>query len=149
MDPQAKRTPGRIVALDYGRRRVGVAASDPLRIIAKPRAAVAAGSPPMEPSRELLDLLAELEPGVIVLGIPLNMDGSEGEMALEAREFGRRLFAACAIPIRERDERLSTVEAERTIRQLGLPKHKREQKGLRDMMAAAVLLDDYMREDGS
>lgn len=149
MDPVAKSSPGRIVALDYGRRRIGVAASDPLRIIAKPRAVVAAASPPTSPSRELLDLLAELEPSVIVLGIPLNMDSSEGEMAREAREFGRRLLEACAIPIQERDERLSTVEAERTIRELGLPKQKREQKGLRDMMAAAVLLDDYMREDGS
>jgi putative Holliday junction resolvase len=149
MDPQAKTPPGRIVALDYGRRRIGVAASDPLRIIGKPRAAVAAGIPSTVPTAELLDLLVELEPCVIVLGIPRNMDGSEGEMALEAREFGRKLLVACGVPIEERDERLSTVEAERTIRELGLPKRKREQKGLRDMMAAAVLLDDYMREDGS
>ena len=74
------------------------------------------------------------------------MDGSEGEMALEARAFGRRLGERSGVRVVERDERLSTVEAERTIRELGLPRKKREQRGLRDMMAAAILLEDYMRE---
>lgn len=147
MDPSTPEMPGRVMALDYGRKRIGVAASDPLRIVAQPRGVVRAGSPPVEPTGELLDLVAELEPAVIVVGMPLHMDGSEGLMAREAREFGRRLNVATGVEVRVRDERLTTVEAERTIRALDLPKKKREDRGLRDALAAAVLLDDYLREE--
>lgn len=135
------------MALDYGRRRIGVAASDPLRVVAQPRGVVRAGSPPVEPGEALLERVRELEPAVIVVGVPLHMDGSEGEMALEAREFARRLGAATGIETVVRDERLTTVEAERMIRALDLPKRKREDRGLRDAMAAAVLLEDYLREE--
>lgn len=136
------------MALDYGRRRIGVAASDPLRVVAQPRGVVAAASPPVEPSVELLDLVRELEPAIIVVGIPLNMDGSEGEMAKEVREFVGKLATATGIATVVRDERLTTVEAERTIRSMELPRHKLRDRGLRDALAAAVLLEDYMREDG-
>lgn len=135
------------MALDYGRSRIGVAASDPLRIVAQPRGVVRAGSPPVEPGEALLERVRELEPAVIVVGVPFHMDGSEGEMATEAREFARRLGAATGIEIVVRDERLTTVEAERMIRALDLPKKKREDRGLRDAMAAAVLLEDYLREE--
>lgn len=147
MDPPTPDMPGRIMALDYGRRRIGVAASDPLQVVAQPRGIVAAASPPVEPSDQLLDLVRELEPVVIVVGVPLNMDGSEGEMAKEAREFVGKLAAATGISTIVRDERLTTVEAERTIRAMDLPKRKRHDRGLRDALAAAVLLDDYLRED--
>lgn len=135
------------MALDYGRRRIGVAASDPLRVVAQPRGVVAAASPPVEPSAELLDLVRELEPAVIVVGVPLNMDGTEGEMAKEAREFVGKLADATGIKTVVRDERLTTVEAERTIRAMELPRRKRHDRGLRDALAAAVLLDDYLREE--
>lgn len=147
MDPSDGGLPGRVMALDYGRKRIGVAASDPLRVIAQPRGVVRAGAPPTAPSPELLRLVGELEPAVIVVGVPFNMDGSEGKMAKEARDFGRRLAEATGIPVAERDERLTSVEADRTIRELQLPKRKREAPGLRDAMAAAVLLDDFLRED--
>lgn len=147
MDPYAPDMPGRVVALDYGRRRIGVAATDPLRVVAQPRGAARAGSPPIEPSAELLAMVRALEPALILVGIPLHMDGSEGEMAREAREFARRLGVATNIEIDMRDERLTTVEAERTIRALDLPKRKREKRGLRDALAAAVLLEDYLREE--
>ena len=137
------------MALDYGRRRIGVAATDPLRVVAQPRGVVGAGSPPVEPSAELLDLVRELEPTLIVVGIPVNMDGTEGEMAREARRFVDGLSAATGIATVLRDERLTTVEAERTIRSMDLPRRKRHDRGLRDALAAAVLLDDYLREDQS
>lgn len=148
MDPSTSEMPGRVMALDYGRSRIGVAASDPLRVLAQPRGVVRAGSPPVEPTPELLALVRELAPSVIVVGMPLHMDGSEGEMAREAREFVRRLRAATGVETLARDERLTSVEAERTIRELELPKRKREDRGLRDALAAAVLLEDYLREDG-
>jgi putative Holliday junction resolvase len=149
MGPSNDDLPGRIMAVDYGRRRIGIAASDPLRIVSKPRCVVAAGNPPDQPTQELLDLISELEPKLIVIGIPLNMDGSEGEMALEARKFAQQLGTASSVPFVERDERLSSVEAERTIQELGLPRKKRQDRKLRDMIAAAILLEDYMREKTS
>ena len=149
MGPLNDELPGRIMAVDYGRRRIGIAASDPLRVVSKPRCVVEAGNPPENPTEELLALVRDLEPAAILVGIPRNMDGTEGEMALEARAFGLRLATAAGVPVVERDERLSTVEAERTIQQLGLPKKKRQERGLRDMLAAAVLLEDYLQEADS
>ena len=140
--------PGRVLALDYGRRRIGVAASDPLRVLAQPRGVAPAGEPPTEPGAELLDLIRDLEPTLIVVGLPLHMDGSEGEMAAEVRRFVERLGAVTGVATVVRDERLTSVEAERAIREMGLPKHKREDRGLRDALAAAVLLEDYLREAG-
>lgn len=149
MEPAGTDVPGRVMALDYGRRRIGVAASDPLRVLAQPRGVVPAGSPPTDPTDELLSVIAELEPVVVVVGIPLHMSGEEGEMSREARSFAKRLGERCGVRVVMRDERLTSVEAERTIREMGLPKKKREQRGLRDAMAAAVLLEDYLREDAS
>ena len=106
LGPTNSNWPGRIMALDYGRRRIGVAASDPMRIVSKPRCVVGAGPTPKDPTDELLALVQDLEPSIILVGIPLNMDGSEGEMALEAREFGQRLGERSGVPIVERDERL-------------------------------------------
>ena len=79
------------MALDYGRRRIGVAASDPLRVVAQPRGVVDAGSPAVEPGEALLERVRELEPTLIVVGVPLHMDGSEGEMANEARAEASRM----------------------------------------------------------
>ena len=84
----------------------------------------------------------------IVVGIPLNMDGSEGPMAVEARSFARRLSQATGLPVHERDERLSSVEADRRLRDLELPRGKRREKGRRDRLAAAVLLEDFLAESG-
>lgn len=132
------------MALDYGRRRIGVAVSDPTRTIASPHAAIASGLPSTEPPEALLRLLAELEPVEIVLGIPLRMDGAEGEMAREARRFGRALEERTGVPVVEWDERLSTAGAERELRQAAPSRRRREEKGLSDMVAAALLLRSYL-----
>jgi putative Holliday junction resolvase len=90
----------------------------------------------------------ELEAVEIVVGVPLNMDGSEGPMAVEARGFARRLSQRTGLPVHERDERLSSVEAERRLQDLDLPRAKRRDKGRRDRLAAAVLLEDFLAETG-
>jgi putative Holliday junction resolvase len=135
------------VALDYGRRRIGVAISDPGRILATPHAVVEHRAGIRTPPAELIALLRDLEPAEILLGIPLNMDGSEGEMALESRRFGAGIREQLEIPVIERDERLSSIEADRRLKDSGLPRGKRRQKGRRDMMAATVLLEDYLAEN--
>jgi putative Holliday junction resolvase len=94
----------------------------------------------------LVQLLVNLEPAEILVGIPLNMDGSEGEMAAEARRFGEQIGSRLSVLVTERDERLSSVEADRRLRESSLPRGKRREKGRRDMLAATVLLEDYLAE---
>jgi putative Holliday junction resolvase len=134
------------VALDYGRRRIGVAISDPGRILASPHAVIENRGSTGTPPPELIALLREMAPAEVLLGVPLNMDGSEGEMASETRRFGAAIRERLDIPVTERDERLSSLEADRRLRESGLPRGKRREKGRRDMMAATVLLEDYLAE---
>lgn len=134
------------MALDYGRRRIGVAVSDPGRILASPHGTIENRGTADKPPDGLLELLRRLEPAEVLVGIPFNMDGSAGEMALEARRFASGLRAVLEIPVVERDERLSSLEADRRLNESGLPRGKRREKGRRDMLAAAVLLEDYLAE---
>ena len=93
----------------------------------------------------LIQLIEELRPCAIVVGIPFQLDGMEGEMAREARAFAAALQARTGVPIVEWDERLSTVRAEREIRALDLPLKRRREKGIADRMAAALILEAYLR----
>ena len=136
------------MALDYGRRRIGVAASDPLRTIASPHVAMKNADPPTEPPQGLLNLLKDLAPVVVIVGIPVHMDGSFGEMAAEARAFAARLTALSELQVLERDERLTSYEAEEMLREMDLSRRRRQEKGLKDMLAATVLLKEYLEEVG-
>ncbi|MEE8572777.1 MAG: Holliday junction resolvase RuvX [Gemmatimonadota bacterium] len=137
-----------MVALDYGRRRIGVAASDPSRTIASPHVTLKNEDPPTEPPQGLLNLLKDLAPAVVLVGIPIHMDGSVGEMASEARKFAARLTALSGLQVLERDERLTSYEADEMLREMDLPRRKRREKGLRDMLAATLLLKEYLEETG-
>jgi putative Holliday junction resolvase len=134
---------GRLLAVDYGRRRIGVAVSDPTRTIASPHSAIENGGEPRQPPEQLLELVREAAPVAIVVGIPIQMDGSEGEMAVEAREFGRRLGEASGVQIVGWDERLTSARARRSLAETGR-RGKRVRKGEEDMMAATHLLRGYM-----
>ena len=134
------------MALDYGRRRIGVAATDPSRTIASPHVALKNADPPAEPPQSLLNLLMDLAPAVVVVGIPVNMDGTSGEMAAEARMFASRLATLSGLEVVERDERLTSHEASEMIREMALSARKRREKGLKDMLAATLLLREYMME---
>jgi putative Holliday junction resolvase len=90
-----------------------------------------------------LELVREAGPVAIVVGIPIQMDGSEGEMAAEAREFGRRLGEASGVSVVAWDERLTSARARRSLAEIGR-RGKRIRKGEEDMMAAAHLLRGYM-----
>ena len=136
------------MALDYGRRRIGVASTDPSRTIASPHSAIRNEDPPAEPPGSLLNLLRDLEPSLVLVGIPLNMDGSEGEMAAEAKEFAAQLAALTGCRIVERDERLSSYEAGEMLREMNLGRRMRREKGRKDMLAATLLLREYLEESG-
>lgn len=134
-------TTGRILALDLGKRRIGLALSDELRLTAQ-------GLETMQRSNMRADLskLAELaaEQGVtlIVIGNPLHMDGSEGAQSAWAREFADKLRSRTGLPVELWDERLTTVEAERVLRQSGVSQQKRG--AAVDRLAAVVLLQNYL-----
>ena len=131
----------RLAALDVGDARIGVAVCDELGLTVR-----GAGVVRRVGGQRDLDavgaLLAPLEPERVVVGLPLNMDGSEGPQAAKVRAFGQRLAAHLALPVEFWDERLTTVEAEQTLRNAGLSRARR--RDLIDQEAAAVILESYL-----
>jgi len=133
-------SPGRVLALDFGTRRVGVAVSDPLGISAQPHSVLDGAAPGL--MGDVGRLAAELGAERIVVGLPLSLDGSEGPAAAMARRFAAEVAAATGLPVELLDERFTTVSADRVLVEAGLPERRRRQ--VRDRVAAAVLLQSYL-----
>ena len=130
---------GRILAVDHGDRRSGVAISDPLGMSAQPLESIQQSHQQKLVAR-IAEIAAEREAVRILVGLPLNMDGSEGPRAAAARSFGASLAEATGLPVEFADERLTTVEAERVL--AGQPrKVKRERT---DVVAAQIFLQCYL-----
>jgi putative Holliday junction resolvase len=133
--------PGRILALDLGKKRIGVAVSDELGLTAQ-------GLPNLERTRKRADidavreLAAQWGVRLILLGNPLNMSGSEGRQSEWVREFARDLQNRARIPVELWDERLTTVEASRVLRASGVGIEKRASAV--DRLAAVILLQSYL-----
>ena len=131
----------RILALDHGTKRIGVAVSDELKMIATPLEYI-----PAEPFAEFLarlrEILREKEVEMILIGMPRNMDGSYGPAALKVQEFVAVLKDALTIPLKTLDERLTTVQAQRFLIQGNVRRDKRKEKV--DKTAAAILLQSYL-----
>jgi putative Holliday junction resolvase len=133
--------PGRILALDVGRKRIGLAISDPLGITAQ-------GIPNLERTRKRADLealarlAAEREVRLFVVGNPLHMSGDTGRQAEFVREFADALTEYTGIPVRLWDERLTTVEASRVLRESGIGIEKRARAV--DRLSAVILLQSYL-----
>lgn len=134
----------RTLAFDYGERRIGVAASDPTRTIATPVTTLTRRAGKRPPWPEIAALVAEQEADEIVVGLPLGLDGEEGEWAAEVRRFGDDLARRTGVPVHWMDERLSSVRTERSIRGMGLKKSVRERKERIDSGAAAVILEGWL-----
>ena len=133
---------GRIASIDLGKKRVGVAVSDPLRMIAQPLATLRFVS--MEKLiRDVLTIVREKEIDLILVGLPVRDDGREGEGAAMSRSFKARLEregVSCLL----RDESFSSREAEDVIHEHG--KHRREHREQIDQIAAAVVLREFLKE---
>lgn len=134
--------PRRVVGIDLGTRRIGVAVSDGLNLTAQPRATIARHGGVRD-----LDAIArvvrETEAGAVVLGLPLAPDGNEGDAAASARRFAARLEAALpGIPVVLVDESFSTVEAQDVLLRADVSRRRR--KEVIDKMAAAVILQRYL-----
>jgi putative holliday junction resolvase len=131
----------RILALDHGTRRVGVAVSDEMSLIAQPLEYI-----PPEPFADFLARLREIlhakEVSLILVGMPRNMDGSYGPAALKVQEFVTALKEAVTVPIKTWDERLTTAQAQRFLIQGKVRREQRKEKV--DKTAAAILLQSYL-----
>jgi len=135
----------RILAIDYGRVRHGLAVSDGLGLAAHPLPALQRRDPEAD-LRRLREVVDDRDIRRLVLGLPLNMNGTEGPMAAEVRRFGEALSAALELPLLYEDERLSTDEAESQLMQQGL--RPSDRKKLRDSLAAAVILRAVLEREG-
>ena len=131
----------RILAIDHGTRRMGIAISDELKTLAQPIEFI-----PAEPFAEFLDrlktLLKEKEVELILVGMPRNMDGSYGPAALKVQDFVAALKNALTVPIKTWDERLTSVQANRFLIGANVRRDKRKEKV--DKAAAAILLQSYL-----
>jgi len=134
----------RVLAIDYGTKRLGIAISDEMQMLATSRGVIANG-PKM--IAEILSLVESEHVCLVILGLPRTLRNTESAMTAEVLRFGEKLSKALdslGIKIETRDERLTSLIAETNIRSRELPKHKREKKSLRDEEAARILLQEYL-----
>ena len=128
---------GRRIAFDYGDVRTGVALCDPDGILASPLCVLDTKSKDF--FNEISSLLSEHEPIRIFIGKPLNMSGNTGESAVKVEAFVEQVQSITSLPIQLVDERLSTVSAQRKLKEAGVS--MRDSKSLIDAMAAVAILE--------
>jgi putative Holliday junction resolvase len=135
----------RILAIDHGTKRMGIAVSDELRTIAQPLEYILAE--PLDKFFERLkQIIADKQVSLIVIGVPRNMDGTYGPAAVKVQEFIAALKATVPVPIKSWDERLTSVQANRYLIEADVRRSKRKEKV--DKTAAAILLQSYLDSIG-
>ena len=130
---------GRVAAIDFGLKRIGIAVTDKDRKIALPVAVVEGGKKAIQNIREALPLK---EVDLILVGLPLEMSGKKGTMALVVEEFAKKLHEALEIPVHLVDERLSSKGADAKLKEISLNRKSRSEKI--DMIAALILLQTFL-----
>ena len=133
---------GRIIALDWGEVRIGVALSDETQVLASPLVTLVRRPGKRFPMPAFLALVADHQPVGVVVGLPLTPEGSEGAAAAAAREMGEAVSRRTALPIEWTDERLTTARALGAIREQG--GSVRGRKAEVDALAASVLLQGFL-----
>ena len=132
--------PGRVLGLDLGDARIGVAISDPDRLVAVPLGTIRTGAP--ADVKAVAGLVREHEATLVVVGHPLLMSGQAGERAHLAERFAEALGGSLGVPVVLQDERLSSVEADRALRQAGRSGRQRRREV--DRSAATVILQAWL-----
>ena len=136
----------RILALDVGKKRIGLAISDPLGITAQ-------GLPTLHRTRirddlnHLNELCRQYQVALLLVGQPLHMSGDESRQAVYTREFAERLAERTQVPVKYLDERLTTVQAERVLKESGISIEKRARAV--DQLAAVLLLQSFLDSGGA
>jgi putative holliday junction resolvase len=147
-DPSDERAPrphaptpashGRVLAVDYGERRIGLAVSDPMRMIATPAGFILRRLGKRSPIAEIIRRAQSLDATAVVLGLPLDQEGNDTPRAVEVRRIATEMARRTGLPVSLVDERYSTAAALRTVRELG--GSTRGRKGDVDALSAAILL---------
>jgi putative holliday junction resolvase len=138
---RASNAAGRLVALDLGTKRVGVAVSDELRITARPLPIIERRSW-KDLLRRVTEVIAGYDARGLVVGLPLNMDGSEGFPAAEARRLAENFRRSLSVPVYLQDERLTSLEAASTMK--AEEASEKDQANRIDSESAALILRDFM-----
>ncbi len=138
---------GRVLALDLGSQRIGVAVSDDARTVATPVATVFRHADRPRLHRELAELVAEWDAGLVLLGLPIALDGSIGPAAQAVLEERDALAGVVGVPVEVHDERLTTRIADRALRERG-DLDARARRKVVDQVAASVILQDWLDHGG-
>ncbi len=134
----------RVLGVDYGERRIGLAVSDPSATIAQPLPTLVRRRGKRPPVQAVSDAAREWQVECIVLGLPLTLAGDESDWTRETRAFGEKVGERAGIPVYFLDERLTSVRAQQAVRALGLRRHAREEKGRVDAAAAVLILQAFL-----
>ncbi len=134
---------GRIISFDYGRARIGISHSDERKIIASPLCVCARQKNLEKTFQEIQNKLSRLQPiDLLLIGYPLLLNGKEGEMAQEARAFAEALASHLQLPFKLWDERLSTMQAERLLKESNM--RRKERSNHIDTVCSTLILQNYL-----
>ena len=136
----------RVLALDLGDKRIGVALSDPTGTLASPHATLTSSTQASD-VEAVLRLVSEHEVELVVVGLPLSLSGNMGPQGRRASGFARALSDRAVVPVQLLDERFSTVQAQRLLRETGVQPSR--QKARVDAAAAAVVLQAFLDSGGA
>ncbi len=145
---QAKLKPKRVLGIDFGLKRIGLAISDERQIIASPYKTVQAEKKGEKTVQKILAAIDEIQTNLVcdieemIVGMPLMMSGKKGLLADEVNHFIQILSQATTLPIKIWDERLSTVQAERSLRESDMTRKQRTK--VVDIVSAAIILQSYL-----
>ena len=134
----------RVLGIDFGERRVGLALSDPSATIAQPLPTIVRRAGKRPPVAAIVELIQQHDVERAVVGLPLNLAGEETPWTAQVREFAGKLSERAGIPVDFIDERMTSVQAERAVRSIGLKRSDREQKHRIDAAAAVLLLQTFL-----
>lgn len=132
----------RYLAIDFGEKRVGVAVCDPDGCLVSPLCSIDRRDDTQAAAR-IAELVRDEQAGAVVLGLPLNMDQTEGPQAARVRRFAAALTPRLAVPLHFQNEQLSTFAADERLNQRELTSQRRRAR--QDAIAAAVILEDFLR----
>ena len=139
----------RVLGIDFGERRIGLALSDPTGTLASPLPTLKRRAGKRPPLTALVKIVEAHAVGALVVGLPLTPSGEESEWTRSVREVGEALSVRTGLPVHFMDERFTSARAERAVRSIGLPKNKREEKERVDAAAAVLILQSWLdRQSG-
>jgi len=134
----------RILGVDYGERRIGLAVSDPSGTIAQPLPTLSRRAGKRPPVQAIADTAAEWQVESIVVGLPLTLEGDDSAWTRETRAFAGKLGERTGLTVHLLDERMTSVRAEHAVRSLGLRRSAREDKKRVDAAAAMLILQAFL-----